>query len=221
MDRIVLYHGSSQVVDKPIFGRKSTNNDYGDAFYCTQDLFAAKEWANKRISGGFANKYNFDGRGLKILDLRDKNQYSVLHWFSILMHYRTLDPTFKDAYKRELDYLEKHYFIDVSQYDVVIGYRADDSFFEFPIMFIEGRIRLERLESIYNLGYLGEQIAIVSRKAFERLSFVKAIKAEPIYKEKYDMRITIADNRFKEIVNEERFLKGTRLQDMVMEDGNR
>ena len=154
----------------------------------------------------------------RVLDLTDKTSYNVLHWFAILMHYRTLDPTFKDNYSRELLYLEKHYYIDISEYDVVIGFRADDSFFEFPLMFVSSAIRLERLETIYTLGFLGIQIAVISEKAFSRLKFIEAIKAEPIYQQKYRTRIKQADDRFKEIAKEERWLEGTRLIDLVKQD---
>ena len=218
MDRIILFHGSTKIVTSPYYGGGDSCSDYGNGFYCTRDLNAAKEWANKKTSHGFANKYSFDGRGLKILDLTDKSKYSVLHWISILMHYRELSPAFKEDYQRELEYLDKHYYINISDYDVVIGFRADDSYFTFPLMFVEGEIRLERLEDIYHLGYLGEQVAIISEKAYTRLSFIEAREVEPIYKEKYATRIAVADSRFKEIAKSEKWLKGTRIKDLVSKD---
>lgn len=215
MNRIVIFHGSERIIKEPRYGVKSKNSDYGDAFYCTQDIYAAKEWANKRIVGGYANKYLFDGRDLKVLDLTKKD---VIYWIAILMHFRDLDPIFKDTYKKELTYLEKHYYINVDEYDVIIGYRADDSFFAFPLMFVESRIRLSKLDEIYHLGFLGLQIAIKSEKAFKRLKYIESIKAEPIYKEKYAYRIDDADRRFKEIVKEERWEEGERLIDLVKKD---
>lgn len=218
MDRIVLYHGSENVVEKPSYGLEDDHSDYGNAFYCTRDIYAAKEWANKRTTNGYVNKYTFDGRGLRVLDLTNKSTYNVLHWFAILMHYRNLDPVFANDYKKELDYLENHYYIDISQYDVVIGFRADDSYFRFPLMFIRSEIRLEKLETIYNLGYLGIQVAIISEKAYSKLKYVESISVEPIYKEKYRDRIILADERFNQIAKEERFLDGTRLIDLVKQD---
>ena len=216
MERIVLYHGSENIIEKPTYGNKSKNSDYGDAFYCTDNLDAAKEWANKRKTGGFANKYLFDGRGLSVLDLTDRNKYSVLHWIALLMENRELDSDFKENYSRELKYLKDNYYIDVKQYDVVIGYRADDSYFIFPLMFVSSEIRLEALEEIYNLGYyLQKQVALISEKAFNRLKFVKSIPAEPIYLDKYRTRVTLADERFREIAKSERWKDGTRLIDLV------
>lgn len=212
MEKIIIYHGSERIIEKPIYGQKNRNNDYGNAFYCTQDINAAKEWANKKNIGGYANKYLLDARGLSILDL---TKYDVLNWIAILMHFRELDPTFKDTYKTELEFLEKNYYIDVRQYDIVIGYRADDSFFEFPLMFVMSQIRIVKLNQIYNLGFLGKQIAIISEKAFNRLSYIESIKASPIYKEKYAYRIDDADRRFREIVKEERWQEGERLIDLI------
>lgn len=215
MDRIIVYHGSEKMIEKPVFGKKNLNSDYGDAFYCTQDINAAKEWANKKGKGGYANKYSFDARGLNVLDL---TEYDVLNWVAILMHFRELDPIFKETYRRELQYLEDKYYIDVRQYDVVIGYRADDSFFEFPKMFVSSQIRVVRLKQIYQLGFLGKQIAIISEKAFKKLKYLESIEASPIYKDKYIYRIDDADRRFKEIVKEERWLDGERLIDLVKKD---
>ena len=66
---MILYHGSSLIVDPPIWGKGKTTNDYGRGFYCTQDLELAKEWACSRAMDGFANIYEFDTSGLAILDL--------------------------------------------------------------------------------------------------------------------------------------------------------
>ena len=216
MDRIIVYHGSERIIEKPVYGKKSKNSDYGDAFYCTQELFAAKEWANKKHVGGFANKYQLDARGLSVLDL---TKYNVLNWIAILMHFRELDPLFKENYSIELDFLERNYYIDVRQYDIVIGYRADDSFFEFPKMFVSNQIRIIRLDEIYNLGFLGKQIAIISEKAFNRLNYIESIKADPVYKEKYASRIDDANRRFNEIAKEERWQDGERLIDLIKKNG--
>ena len=210
-----------KVIKEPKYNWPTDNNDYGNAFYCTLELYSAKEWANKKTTNGFANKYLFDGRGLNVLDLTDKTKYSVMNWFAILMHFRSLDPTFKSRYRRELDYLESHYFIDVRDYDVVVGFRADDSYFKFPLMFVRSEIRLERIEDVYNLGFLGKQIAIISEKAFSRLKFIEAIPSEPFYQQKYRVRIKLADDRFEEIANEERYKDGTRMIDLVKNDDKR
>lgn len=216
MERFIIYHGSESIIEKPEFGKDNKNADYGNAFYCTEDINAALEWASKNNSGfGYANKYHFDARGLKIIDL---TKLSVLNWIAILLHHRHIDPSFASDYSKELDFLEKNYYIDVRNFDVVIGYRADDSFFTFPVMFVESRIRIIKLEDVYNLGFLGKQIAIISEKAFKRLKYIGSIESQPIHKERYKNRISDANNRFKEIANEERWQNGDRLIDLVKKD---
>ena len=218
MEEIFLYHGSNHEIKIPEIGKGKTTNDYGQAFYCTKEEYAAKEWANKDTKTGVVNKYYFDGRGLNVLDLTDKKKYNVLHWVAILMHFRHLSEDFVDSHKRELDYLERHYYIDVTKYDVVIGFRADDSYFKFPSLFVNNELRLEALEEIYMLGYLGVQYALISEKAYKRLKFIKSEIVEPIFYDKYQKRIYNADNRFEELKNKDKYLDGTRILDLLKND---
>ena len=46
-----LYHGSSKIIEKPLFGYGKPYNDYGLGFYCTEHVELAKEWACKDASG--------------------------------------------------------------------------------------------------------------------------------------------------------------------------
>ena len=214
MDRIIIYHGSEKIIEKPVFGMANNNSDYGNAFYCTQDLHAAKEWANRKTTKGIVNKYYFDARGLKVLDLTNKEP---LYWFAILMHNRTLDPFFKRNHNKELEYLKREYYnkLNVEEYDVIVGYRADDSYFRFPLLIIDSQIRIERIESVINNGFLGKQIAIVSQKAFSRLKFEGSFEVEANYTDRYRRRISDANNRLEDIIMEERYKDGTRMIDLV------
>ena len=214
MDRIILYHGSDHVIEKPLFGVGDVHSDYGQAFYCTKELDMAKEWANKTTYSGYANKYRFDGRGLKILDLTD-GTFSVLNWIAILFHHRQLSASQRETYKRRLTFLEKHYYIDVQDYDVVIGFRADDAYFKFPLFFIQNELSVSRLEEIYQLGQLGRQVALISKKAFSRISFMEAIEAEPAFRERYITRKNSADSRFEEIRIEEINSDKPKIEDMM------
>lgn len=37
-EKLVLYHGSDHIIEKPLFGLGSTDNDYGKGIYCTRIL---------------------------------------------------------------------------------------------------------------------------------------------------------------------------------------
>ena len=66
---IDLYHGSPNILEKPIFGQGKKYNDYGLGFYCTYSLEMAKEWAAGKDKDGYANHYKLDCSELNILEL--------------------------------------------------------------------------------------------------------------------------------------------------------
>ena len=45
MGDLLLYHGSQNIIQKPQFGTGNIRNDYGLAFYCTENRELAREWA--------------------------------------------------------------------------------------------------------------------------------------------------------------------------------
>ncbi|MCD8046717.1 MAG: DUF3990 domain-containing protein [Clostridiales bacterium] len=77
-DEKTLYHGSENVIKKPLFGIGKSYNDYGVGFYCTESMEMAKEWGVGRDRDGFANCYELDCDGLTILNLNDP-KYTTLH----------------------------------------------------------------------------------------------------------------------------------------------
>lgn len=83
---MVIFHGSENIIDKPIYGKGKSNNDYGRGFYCTEDYDLACEWSVDENRNGFVNSY-----------------------------------------------------------DVIRGYRADDSYFAYAQDFISNTISLEQL----------------------------------------------------------------------------
>ena len=51
---ISIYHGSQQIVEVPKFGAGKSYNDYGQGFYCTENIELAKEWACPVKNDGYA-----------------------------------------------------------------------------------------------------------------------------------------------------------------------
>ena len=74
-------------------------------------------------------------------------------------------------------YIGEHFAVEYKQYDVIKGYRADDSYFSFASAFLNNTISLQQLEKAMLLGKLGEQIVAISGKAFARFTFEEAIPA--------------------------------------------
>ncbi len=215
MSKIVVYHGSPIEVEKPVFNYISRVNDYGYGFYCTQDIEAAKEWANRYTKSGILNSYLLDLNNLKVLDLTDP-KYSPLNWITVLLVYRKLSKENSMSYHRGIDFLKQHYNIDLSKYDVVIGYRADDAYFEFPLLFMDNVLTIERLKEIYLLGELGKQIFIQSEKAFSHLKYIESKQVDEEYFYKYRERLNAAKQKFEQIRDEEMYTAGTRLRDLIL-----
>lgn len=172
MSIIKLLHGTDHIIEAPDINIGNPNNDYGKGFYCTKVDELACEWACKKNTNGFINIYDFNTDRLKILNLLDGN-HTVLNWIALLLQYRTFKLDSEVAIDAK-DYIIGHYSIDLSDYDVVIGYRADDSYFQYAESFISNTLPLRSLNKALHLGELGEQTVIISSNGFEQLKFIEA-----------------------------------------------
>ena len=170
-----LYHGSQIILEKLEYGKGARNNDYGRGFYCTEEIELAKEWACAKQTNGYVNIYKLDLEGFRVLNL-NSGKYHILNWLALLADNRTYwqNGSIAEEGKR---YLKKHFLLDISEYDVIIGYRADDSYFSFAQDFVAGTISLQKLSEAMRLGKLGEQIVLKSPQAFEKIQYVKS---EPV-----------------------------------------
>ena len=187
MSKLTIYHGSDHIIKKPSLSLGKTNNDYGQGFYCTEDLELAKEWACKNNNEGYVNSYTLNTSDLRILNL-NSSEYSILNWIAILLKHRTFKLD-SDIAKRSREYIIKEFGLNTKEYDVIIGYRADDSYFSFAESCVENTLPLRSLNNALRFGNLGEQIVLVSEKAFEKLEYKEAIEAsKSIYFSKYKSR---------------------------------
>lgn len=206
---MTIYHGSINIIERPIYKKGNIHNDYGLGFYCTEDKELAKEWAVTDTNDGYANRYNLDLEGLKVLDLSKNND--VLTWITILLQNRVFDIKNEIA-KAGKEYLISHFNINVSEYDVIIGYRADDSYFAFAEDFLNNTISVRRLSEALRLGNLGKQVVLISKKAFDQITFEGYEKAEstvyyPLRKNRNDLaRSEFLNNRKGILSNDDVYL---------------
>ena len=174
---MIIYHGSKDIIEKPEFGKGNAKNDYGLGFYCTENVELAKEWACvDNETNGYANRYEIDLDKYRVLDLREK-RYTILNWMAILLKFRTFDVNSPISAQAK-QYLIENFYVDVNDYDVIIGYRADDSYFSFAKDFINNTISVEQLSEAMRLGELGIQIVLKSKRAFETLKYMNYELAE-------------------------------------------
>ena len=173
-----LYHGSTVIVSKPLYGYGKPYNDYGQGFYCTEEAELAREWACINLEGGFLNSYDFNDSDLKVLELREQK---IIEWVALLFSNRVIRYS-NPIEKKAADHIIAKYLPDISGYDVIVGYRADDSYFSYARAFLSNTISLQQLHSSMKLGNLGVQVCVKSVKGFENISFVGA---EPVDGEVY------------------------------------
>ncbi len=173
---IKLLHGSDHIIEAPEINLGNPRNDYGPGFYCTKTEEMACEWACKKNTDGFVNVYSFDDEDLDVLNLLD-GQHTVLNWIALLLEHRTFELGTELSVNAKV-FIVGHYSLDLSKYDAVIGYRADDSYFQYAEAFVSNGLSLGGLNRALRLGKLGEQIALISKKGFEHLSFVEAFPAD-------------------------------------------
>ena len=168
---LIIYHGSQQIVEVPKYGVGKKHNDYGQGFYCTESAELAKEWACPIKNDGYANKYALLLDGLKVMHLTS-GEFNILSWMAILLQNRTFDLNSPIA-SGAREYLLENFLPDTSGVDILIGYRADDSYFSFAEDFVNNTISVRDLSMAMKLGTLGEQIVLVSPRAFENIEFLE------------------------------------------------
>lgn len=213
MDKIItIYHGSEHIIETPTFGMGKKNNDYGLGFYCTESDALAKEWAVSSLRNGFSNCYTLDTEYLNILNLNCPD-YTILNWIAVLVEHRLFSIKTPVA-ARAKRYLIDNFGINVNAFDLITGYRADDSYFDYAESFLNNGISVEQLAQAMRLGKLGEQIVIKSRFAFSKLKF-EGFDVAP--KEQYYIlrkaRNDEAGKLYREILSHE--IDGMYIQDIM------
>ena len=172
---VILYHGNKEKDLIPVFGKGKKENDYGQGFYTTADKNLGMEWAYSRFTKGevgYLHSYYYNMNDLNVLDL---TTFNSMHWLAELLANRQMDLSEDvDGFLQDTIHDILNYFkIDTSVYDIIIGYRADDSYFSYAVDFVSGLIAKETLDDAFRLGDLELQAFIKSKKAFERLQMGK------------------------------------------------
>ncbi|MCL2775165.1 MAG: DUF3990 domain-containing protein [Oscillospiraceae bacterium] len=166
-NKITLYHGSDKILKTPEFGKGEINNDYGQGFYCTKNKGLAGEWAVLwNGKDGYINEYSFDYTNLNVLYL---NQLPIENWVAVLLDNRNIYSL--DDFELRISVFLQKYLVDISDYDIIEGWRADDAFFTYITDFISNALSLENLKLALNFGGLGNQICLKSQKAFDIIEF--------------------------------------------------
>ena len=167
---LIVYHGSQQIVEVPKFGIGKKYNDYGQGFYCTENTELANEWACPLKNDGYSNQYTLHLDGLNVMNLT-KDEFNILNWLAILLANRKFDinsPVGNSA----KEFILSRFVPDTPNVDVMIGYRADDSYFSFAEDFVNNTSSMRDLSLAMQLGTLGEQVVLLSERSFKQIEFI-------------------------------------------------
>jgi hypothetical protein len=198
---ITLYHGTSDKLVTPTYGKGDDKHDYGRGFYLTEDIELAKEWAVCRPNeeNGWVHKYELETEGLSVLDFQEKD---VLSWLAELMKHR--DAADSKRYRVLSQKFIDKYGIDTSTYDVIKGWRANASYFYIAKEFVRDNIDIDILEELLSLGSLGIQYCIKTEKAYSHLREIPddmSIVDYQQFNEKYNKRDINARHKMRDLVD--------------------
>ena len=221
-----IYHGSVKIIEQPQYGAGRKDNDYGLGFYCTEDIELAKEWAASDERGGFVNCYEVEEDGICFLNLQqipeESGSYSaqermILQWMALLVDNRAIRLG-SPVERRGKEYLVSRFLPDISKYDCLIGYRADDSYFSYARAFLSNTLTICQLSAAMRLGNLGHQYVIRSPRMFDRIRFLEAVPVDGgVYFPKRMQRDQSARKEFRRMLDQEAG-EGRYLSDLMREN---
>ncbi len=156
-----VYHGSLEVVNRPVILQPNRKLDYGDGFYTTTSKKQSKEWAERRMLEkhsmyGYVNIYEFDDKKLsefKSLIFSEPSE----EWAEFVMANRT-----KSGFTHD--------------YDIVYGPVANDRVYLQFGLYESGAIGIETLLRELKTYKLVDQYLFHTEKALTALKFIEAIK---------------------------------------------
>lgn len=106
--KLLLYHGSNQVIDVPKWNHGSKFRDFGQCFYTTHSREMARDWAEKSsLVSPVVNSYMLDFRSVETYNLRIKRFRADGEWAEFVYNNR-----FNAGFRRP-------------GYDIIVGPVAD------------------------------------------------------------------------------------------------
>ena len=155
---MILYHGSTEIVDKPEIRIPSRTLDYGSGFYTTTSFKQAEDWVKRKLNTsskvGYVNVYEFDEDLIKNLNAL-LFESPTEEWVDFVMNNRT----------------NKDFNHD---FDVVYGPVANDKVYAAFALYEGGIIDKQTLISELKAYKLVDQYLFHTDKALESVIFIEA-----------------------------------------------
>jgi len=188
-----LYHGSPNQNFIPVYGAGREYHDYGNAFYCTEDFGSAAEWACLRRKIDVAYVYEYELNIPENIDpmvrILDFDSLDPIYWLSALLEHRVNnDDGYIDELRERSSALSEVYPTNCNNFDIILGWRADDRHFAIIRDFLNTLISLETAKKAITLGNLGKQIVIKSERAYSWLKYPdKPVKKTELSGDEYKL----------------------------------
>lgn len=203
MGNVILYHGSPNKIVEQTFRLGDDRHDYGKGFYLTEDLQLAKEWAVSRpeTESGFVHSFTLDTSGLAIFDFQNEN---ILCWLCELMKHR--EAADSKRYRMLAEKFIYKFGINTENYDVLKGWRANASYFYIAKSFVRDEVDIDILEELMQLGGLGIQWCLKSKKAYKQLLKLSDVISVDYHEfnEKYNKRDNEARSKMKKLIDSDK-----------------
>ena len=160
---MILYHGGTEIIDKPLIRRSTGSLDFGMGFYCTDIYKQAEKWAIRqgriRKKTAILNTYNFDAdKAYSNVKYKSFPDYSK-EWLELVIKCR------KDAGF-------------IHGYDIVYGKIANDDVGETVQAVLDGLMSLETaLQKLFFMP-ANNQYCFCTEKSLTYLELKKSEKLE-------------------------------------------
>lgn len=154
-----LYHGSLEIVMRPVIRQMNRTLDYGRGFYTTTSEKQAEDWVKRRLkeaeaTNGYVNVYEFNERiGLSLKNLMF--DAPTEEWVDFVMHNRT----------------ERGFTHD---YDIVYGPVANDRVYAAFALYEGGLLDKHNLIAELKTYKLVDQYLFHTEAALRTLTFIEA-----------------------------------------------
>lgn len=151
MEKIFLYHGSTQMIEVPEIRFAKYNKDFYFGFYCTVMKEQAERWAARFGGIGYVNIYEYT----------PKEDIRLL--------------SFEGMTEEWLDFIVSCRMGQAHTYDIVEGPMADDTIYNYVQGFIDGKISREAFWALAKFKYPTHQISFHTAKALTTLKFLEGV----------------------------------------------
>lgn len=163
---MILYHGSTEIIEFPKIIKTEVGRDFGFGFYTTTIKEQAERWAIRRAKllakkssckksfTAVINSYNFDEDIVQTMNQKIFDSTSM-EWLEFIIKCRS-DLTFEHSF------------------DIVYGKIANDTVGETISFVLSGVMRKEDALERLNFEKINNQLCFHSEKSFQALSFINS-----------------------------------------------